>query len=316
MRSERLISKNGSGWQQMRYNANGRNRKLSGGGLRSALARRSRVIYPSRWETWSKVIAGRYVSDAARRRPANIVFVRRVSSPSSLWRIFRLGPFLLTPRISLRSLIHQHLNPGRRIYQQALYQTVRHTVSRWQGLSGRQDETRRPAEPVAAAAFVTLRGAVSTDRVRRPADWVRDSSHRPLQSVLETERFVDRFLQRREPPQVIETSIALRYDAQSAAIVAERVDRQIVRERTAEQRIALRPPPMILRRRSVSAEESSGAPQSARQRAQNPSTFPADLTPGTYPSVTPLMDVSRLTDQVIQTIDRRLTAWRERMGRI
>ena len=283
-----MISKSGSSWQQVPYNTNGRSKKLS---LHSTPAQHSGLIYPSRWENWSKVIAGRYISDAARRRPANIVFVRRVSSPSSFWRVFRLGPFLLSPRINLGTLIHQR----------ALHQTVRNEVSKWQSLPSRRDESGRPAEPVVATAFVSQ---------------VTESLRRPLRTVIVTEHFVDRMLQRRESPQAIAASVPPRATVRPVAMDSERIASQMVRERSAAQRMALRPPAMVLQRRSGSAQDSSSALQSARPRAPIPSTFPADPAPGTYPSVTPVVDVSRLTDQVLQTIDRRLTSWRERMGRI
>jgi hypothetical protein len=323
------MSTNGSIQQQpIRQSPNGRGRKASMMDHRQAPAFHRNPGYRSRWEIWSQAIFGRWVAGPAWHRPVAMLLASRLAPKAFTRNLIHLFALTIAPRISLR-LVTQN-GP--------VYRSIQNQSTWWPGLVGRPGDTSRPAE-VAAISPATLgrtrefpghpvQGGIETrsliDRV--PAFGQMTKHIRPpLQGGIETRSLIDRVLAFsqmteffRRPQQAgvkNEPLDIMRFRELPAAPASDRDSRQLVLDRIAYQQTALAPPRMILRRQSGPAAESSGTSQSVRQSSHDSSSS-ADPVPWPDRPSAPVVDVNRLTDQVIQTIDRRLTSWRERMGKV
>jgi hypothetical protein len=94
----------------------------------------------------------------------------------------------------------------------------------------------------------------------------------------------------------------------------EQLVRRLVTRRM--QMPPLRPVPRVVHRAAsivVSPETATSAPEAQRAASRNPFPMAGNRS---QTSDFPPIDLNRLTDQVVQAIDRRIIAHRERMGRI
>ena len=257
-----------------------RPKRLGPGGLPGATTRL--LTAPKLpWVDWALAIAGRYTGGIARRRPLGMILLRRLASGAFVRQIVHWRPILLPARYE----------PG--------------------GIALRATEANERFKPRATghstAGMILAKGLQPGMASLGSRPWFerepgQRAIHRPA-TVL-TEQLVQRILTRSERREAFLPARAVRQSLQPVY-----ADRQPYTQRepgspAPEARAISRPPALVFHSQARS-QDAEGTLEAPHKTNRHP-----------VPPAPPEVDVNRLTDQVIQTIDRRLAAWRERMGRI
>lgn len=78
----------------------------------------------------------------------------------------------------------------------------------------------------------------------------------------------------------------------------------------------LPPAPRIVRHRGLTNISTDISATPPRDRSSPPANWESQIGPNRSVTKTPEVNINQITDQVVQAIDRRLIAYRERMGRL
>ena len=262
---------------------NGRSKKLAGA---------SRPLPGgSRWASWAQSIAGRWAPGSAGKRRASLLLAPRRLSGAWVSQTVHWQPVTLAPQLNLRLTNLQRILEAR------------------PALSSLVQAANRPPLPLRLAPGMTgVEAGPAAGRERR--HW---RVHRL--TTFQAEQFVLRLVRRGERVEVFGPA-AGRPRFMSAAADRRLAGQSPVEEPAAPRGATSQPLAMQFQR---PARPPEGPFQAAHGAPEGPDGFPAPI-PGSAPRPDPpdtgTLDVNRLTDQVIQSIDQRLTAWRERMGRM
>jgi hypothetical protein len=283
----------------------------------------------SRWAAWVRRMAARYGTRSPWHRPVEMWLAQFKIHLTLRRDIVHWRPITLAPRIALGLVMQTRMDAG----NGPLRWTAGAAVDRF-------DERRitLPMEPVLSTLRRTIieerrLWRISTtaigvgDRRRTEARTFMSMVVQPLtaervltrqvREAVQTELIMRRLMTRGErvegfgPSDIRQRRVPSTPTVLPAATF-EKVEEPAIRLRHDPGSLA-----MVLRRFNVAPE---GPEMSGRQRTRGIDAAPAStgmrdrLAQG--PPQTPAPDVNRLADQVMQTIDRRLTAWRERMGRV
>lgn len=338
-----------SPWVQAAALAGGGKRSC---GTRSGLALPTHRAHPpgSRWTAWAWTIAARYAARAAWRTPARMWLARPAIPPTGLRKATHELSITLAPRIRLGLVTLDRTRAGERGRWRTPTVASGSRGGRSRALRFEPSPTilnrtpagemlpRRTAPPAAGLQSGPSRaprvepGLVALNHTlagEAQARWnlgptigspLRRSATRPVSTVVQRlagEWALTRLLARGERVEVFgRPGVGQgRLPGTPAARYGE--SGQQAGEYLAWPKPAPRPPAMVFRRPGVAPEEPA---MSAWEGAPGLEPYPAPplvhSTRAPGPPQALAMDVNRLTDQVITTLDQRLAAWRERMGRM
>lgn len=260
---------------------------------------------PPRWVAWTKAIAARYTARVAWRRPAGMLFVRPSVSVLVSQRRSHTAFLTLSPRVDLRRVTVNRVAGE--------VNALRGSPAANGGRGGRGAVLRLPGTSMTTLVH-QLRREELAKRLLAP------QGQEPVQASAnsaQTGMMVRRLLARGERVEAFGYA-GIPGRRLPAAAAASHAASDNAGGEPAEQ-VSRRPGPMPLvyrrpgvvsteaetrdGRRTYSVEAQTAVRQTLNPLSQNPSQGPS-------------VEVNQLTDQVIQTLDRRLTAWRERMGRM
>lgn len=232
----------------------------------------------------------------------------RVVRPATRWRIARRRSGRIEDRLRPGSALHRM--GGRPVRVMSRHQTLRSVTyaPRWAVTVQAHTSTPVSAAPaqgarseLVLARFRPAMHLVTAPAPGRPVAAVAGSGQRPASTNLTT----------LHTAQQVEASAPI--TRRLVETVVERVTREHRRIETRQQA------PVIVRERASVAAEVERALTSVRERApeQPGSPLARGNWPGGNEPVPPVgPDLDRLTDQIVSRIDDRLTAHRERMGRV
>jgi hypothetical protein len=250
----------------------------------------------SRWVAWAQTVAARYGTRAAWYKPVGMLLARLKTRFTRLREVVHRRSITLAPRTELKLMTLNH----RLAWERA---------PRWTPMLALGSRDGRSA---GLRTFVTL-------DARRPTN-ERALAHllmRQEPQGVHTEVSVRRFLARGERLEGFGYPGTSQRRFQTALATLPAESSEAAQGSAAWMRQEPRPPAMVLRRPGAAPKEPE---MSSGERMQGVEASPASSlmhntrAHGLPPA--PALDVNRLTDQVMQTLDRRLTAWRERMGRM
>lgn len=246
--------------------------------MRRIAAGRSTRQVTAKWSLWALRFQARFDRHAGVRRIAMLLYARHGSSSSTVKNNLFRQVVQVEPRVSLSINSSVGATSISNVKQTFNYQTKILM------------QTRLAASPNKRVEQVMMRGAVITSRT-------------------ESRERVSRFIEgaRREVTSVVERRFMELHHA------GNRTTERLVQrsERVVPAEIGHRS--LTLRREPVAA--APAAAKAVAQRLLEQERKTASLERAAKP-VTPAINVDQLVDQVIQQIDRRVIARRERMGRI
>jgi hypothetical protein len=247
----------------------------------------SQRINASRWLEWGRARVDRWSRESAWRRGLSFVWLLQLRpAVRVVTRVLRIGGSPLAARLLARiSLtfgatrsVDWHVRHQRSVPGPALRAT------------GGAARIGRRASTVATPQM-TITQPATTHRVSPHTTPITRADVR-MSNVPQRRLFVDR------RPRIESRDIVSRVFRRT-----HRDDTEIAGSRTV---LVRRPSPL------VAAADVSSAP--SRSREAWPFESPATTSPAGVPA--PAVNVEHLTDAVLRQLDRRVTAWRERMGRV
>lgn len=269
---------------------------------RSTFLRRRGVVAGfavQRWAAWARALAARHLAGSARAARAALVFERCAAASAGF--AARIVERTLARTTLVAPQLHLTIAPLLRLGAPA-------------GKHASIAESHRRSRTLRSRGDVSLAqtAALLSRRDRSPA--VAASTTAPVHALAA----------RRETtfavPPALTLARARRQASDNAAEESAPLSRRVAAQRRRVEIAAPRPSVTLHRPPAPAPKvddtaETFARPRRTRAASAGAATTVAAATPAAQFTVAP-GELDRLTDQVVRRIDRRMTAWRERTGRV